>query len=568
MSPRQTSSRTTSPASLQASGLHYERDDRVVLEDVSLILAPGDRLGVVGPNGVGKTTLLKILAGMERPDRGKVVLAPPTASTGYLAQDRERPPGEPVSSYLRRVCGLDRAERSFESAAARLASGDMGQEAQDGYSAALERLALLEPEGFDERAAEALAELGGGPGVMKAEVARLSGGELARVHLVGMTMSRYDIALLDEPTNDLDFIGLERLEQMVRGAAGGVVVVSHDREFLARTVTSVLEIDLHTRRAARFDGGWDAYLHERALASRHRAEAFDKYHQERSELADRAQREREWATTGARREKKGRDNDKVQRGFRLDRTEQLAARARRTERALARLEEVEKPWEDWELHYVLRQAPRAGDVVAELRGAVASRGDFVLGPVDLVLAWGTRTAVTGRNGAGKTTLVEVLLGRCGLEAGSRRLGPSVVVGELAQDRVGLVAGPDGGRTDPARGLLASFLEVTGLDVADARSLLAKFGLLAEHVGRPMRTLSPGERTRAQLACYQAVGVNFLVLDEPTNHLDLPAIEQLESALAAYEGALLVVTHDRRLLANLAVTQKVEMEGGQARVVPV
>ena len=225
-------------------------------------------------------------------------------------------------------------------------------------------------------------------------------------------MSRFDISLLDEPTNDLDFAGLESLEQFVVGLSGPAMIVSHDRAFLARTVTSVLEIDPHTRRAALYGGGWAAYLEEKALTSGHRAEAYEKYRRDREELTQRSQRERQWATSGTSREKRApKDKDKLQRDFRINRTEQLAARARRTERALERLEEVEKPWEPWELRYTLATAPRAGAVVVSLSGAVVRKGGFCLGPVDLLVEWGARLAVTGANGAGKTTLVEAVLGR-------------------------------------------------------------------------------------------------------------------------------------------------------------
>ena len=233
----------------------------------------------------------------------------------------------------------------------------------------------------------------------------------------------------------------------------------------------------------------------------------------------------------ARERKAPTDKDKAQRDFRINRTEQLASRARRTEKALDRLEQVEKPWEPWDLHYSVQMAPRAGTVVASLTDAVVAKGSFQLGPVDLLVQWGDRFAVTGPNGSGKTTLVDAVLGRAPLVAGAGVLGPSVVPGELGQDRSQALAIGAGGGPD----LLSDFMRATGFTVPEARSLLAKFGLGAGDVDRAIATLSPGERTRAQLACFQAIGVNFLVLDEPTNHLDLPAIEQLEAALDQYDG---------------------------------
>ena len=233
----------------------------------------------------------------------------------------------------------------------------------------------------------------------------------------------------------------------------------------------------------------------------------------------------------------------------MNRTEQLAQRARRTERALERLEQVDKPFEGWQLHLEIGQAERSGAVVARLEAAVVERGAFRLGPVDLELAHGERLLLAGPNGSGKTTLVGALLGTVPLSAGRHVLGPSVVAGVLGQDRASF-------STDDT--LLRAFHRRSGLEGAPARSLLAKFGLGATHVGRPGSSLSPGERTRAELAVFQARGVNLLVLDEPTNHLDLPAIEQLESALARYAGTLLLVSHDRRLLGAVATTRTVQL----------
>ncbi len=184
-----------------------------------------------------------------------------------------------------------------------------------------------------------------------------------------------------------------------------------------------------------------------------------------------------------------------------------------------------------------------------LSGAVVRRGDFVLGPLDLQVSYGDRVALVGPNGSGKTTLLEALLGRLPLESGRQSLGPGVLVGEVDQARSAF--------TGPAT-VVEVVEQVTEWPAADVRTLLAKYGLKADHVNRPAASLSPGERTRASLALLQAVGVNLLVLDEPTNHLDLPAIEQLEAALEAYEGTLLLVTHDRRLLEAVRVTETVRL----------
>ena len=543
-----------SPATLVASNLSCELGGRLVLDRVSVTVGPDTRLGVVGPNGAGKSTLLQCLAGLVEPDAGRVELTPPSATVGYLAQELDQRADESVRAYLQRITGVARAEEDLHHAAAHLDGG--GADATDRYGAALDRWHLLGADDFDARAQSALAELGLAETVRDRPTASLSGGQRSRVALAGILLSRYDVTLLDEPTNDLDFDGLDRLERFVTRRRGGMVVVSHDRQFLDNTVDAVLELDAHDHTAKVYRGGWTAYLEERATARCHAEESFADYHAKRRALLTRARREREWATTGKAKEKRSpRDNDKAQRDFRLNRTEQLAARARRTDRAIARLDAVEKPWEGWNLRFSIGEAPRAGAVVARLDGAVIRRGSFCIGPVDFEVSWGERIALAGPNGSGKTTLVQGLLGRVPLESGRRWLGPSVVVGEIDQDRSTLAGHSD---------LLTAFMRASVLDTSGARSLLAKFGLGADHVVRPVTSLSPGERTRAELAGLQARGVNFLVLDEPTNHLDLEAVEQLEEALAGYAGTLLVITHDRRLLQSLDVKRTVPLAEYQSQ----
>jgi ATPase subunit of ABC transporter with duplicated ATPase domains len=253
--------------------------------------------------------------------------------------------------------------------------------------------------------------------------------------------------------------------------------------------------------------------------------------------------------------KRSGEKDKFIRHFRTQSSEHVARKARATEKELERLDAraVEKPWEGWKLRMEVASAARSGDVVARLVGAVVERGDFVLGPVDLEIRYGERVAILGSNGSGKTTLLLALLGELPLRAGEHRIGPAVVVGRMDQAR---------DRFSGAGALLDAFQRVTGAEQSACRSTLAKFGLGAEHVLRPVATLSPGERTRAVLALFTVSGVNCLVLDEPTNHLDLPAIEQLERALESFPGTVLLVTHDRALLDAVRTTREVRVEAGR------
>jgi ATPase subunit of ABC transporter with duplicated ATPase domains len=430
----------------------------LVLDGVSLVVPPRARIGVVGPNGIGKSTLLRVLVGLEEPDSGRVTRRPPHLSVRYLAQERGR------------------------------------------------------------RGA--------------------SGGEAAREALYEILDAHDDVLCLDEPTNDLDFPGLALLERFVHRTPSAIVVVSHDRAFLERVVNRVVEFEAETRRVREFAGGWAGYERAREEARHRHERQYAQYRQER-ERFDALLRERRGEARG------GAKLAKASGGADRRGTRALSQKVRQAERRLEQLEAVEKPWQPWRLQFAFDAPSRGGKVVARLQRAVVERGGFRLGPVDLELRHGDRLAIVGPNGSGKTTLLEALVGELELAEGTRTIGRATRFGVLAQDRA-LFA-----RDEP---VLAPFRDQTGLSETEARTLLARFALFADELVRPARSLSPGERTRVSVALLAAEGANALVLDEPTNHLDLEAIEELEAALAGYEGTVVLVTHDHRFLEAFGVTR--------------
>ncbi len=542
-------------ATLVAKDLSGGHAHRTLFEALDLIVAPGDVVGVVGANGAGKTTLLRLLAGQTEPLAGSVSAAPHDAFIGWLPQEHERIPGETVAAYLGRRTGATAATLAMETTAESLGSGSSADD--DAYAAALDHWLASGATDLEDRIPPMLAELGldVGPDAL---MTSLSGGQAARAALAALLLSSFDIVLLDEPTNDLDLAGLERLETFVRGLRGGVVLVSHDREFLARCVTRIVELDLAQNKVAVYDGGYDAFLAERAVARRHAREAYDEFSDKKADLVARARTQREWSSQGVRNAmKKAPDNDKIRRRASVESSEKQAQKVRQMESRIARLDEVEEPRKEWTLQFTIGAAPRSSAVVATLNEATLRLGDFTFGPASLQVNARDRIGVTGPNGAGKTTLLRLLLGRAVPDAGSTSLGATVAIGEIDQARTGLA--DDRSLGDAFEAALPD------LAPAEARTLLAKFGLKADQVSSAVGRLSPGERTRAAMALLQARGVNLLVLDEPTNHLDLPAIEQLEEALESYDGALLLVTHDRRLLDNVRLDQRWHVEDGRVSV---
>ena len=467
----------TPGGTLAATNISKSFGADVVLDDLSVVVPPRARIGVVGPNGSGKTTLLRVLAGLDPPDSGRVERRPPTLTVSYVPQE-----------------------------------GDFRAEVPDW------------------RLRKAAARVGLGADLIRP----LSDGQLARANLAALLAAEPDVILLDEPTNNLDFEGLELLERFVAETPSALVIVSHDRAFLEQSVERIVEFEAETRKVREFAGSWDEYERRRGLARKREEDAYARYVDERDRF------------TGLLHERRGQARSAGRMANRRG-TQALRSKVRAADRRLERLEQVDKPWQPWRLQLEL-PSTRAGDVVS-LSEAVVERGDFRLGPIDLELRHGDRLALVGPNGSGKTTLLGALLGDLPLTRGDRQLGPGVRLGELEQRRSEF-AGPES--------LLETFCERSGLSAGEARTLLAKFALGADDVFRSSASLSPGERTRAGLALISAQGVNALVLDEPTNHLDLEAIEELEAALDGYEGTIVLVTHDRRLLERFEPTQTLKL----------
>jgi ATPase subunit of ABC transporter with duplicated ATPase domains len=552
------------PTTLTLTDLDVTFGARPLFSGLDLVVADGDVTAVVGPNGSGKSTLLRTIVGELPVEHGTIRLAPRDATVGWLPQVLPDAT-ESLLTYARRRTGVAGADAELEAATAAMSSGAAG--ADDRYAVALERWLALGAADLEERLPEVAARVG-----LDADPERplgsLSGGQAARASLVAVLLSRYDVLLLDEPTNDLDRRGADLVTEFVVGHGGPVLVASHDRAFLDAVATDVVELDLHQQRVAHYTGGWSDYRAQRDLDRRHAWEEFEAYAAARDGLVAQARQRREWAERG--RESAHRlagtrsEADKFIREKHRARADRQSAKAARISRAADRLEAVEQPRKEWELRYSLTEGAPSADVVATLSEAVVERDEFRLGPVSLVLARGERVAVTGDNGSGKTTLLAALFGSLPLTSGRQSLGTRVRLGVLDQRRA-LLDGDDS-VAEVVRAAVGAD-PATGQEwkLADVRTLLAKFGLGAEHVARPSRSLSLGERTRALMAVFQGRGVNTLVLDEPTNHLDIAAIEQLEAAVAAFTGTVVLVSHDLRLVEDLAMTHRWHVADGQVRV---
>ncbi|MFG2484026.1 ATP-binding cassette domain-containing protein [Streptomyces virginiae] len=513
-------------------------DTRVVLDRVSCTVRPGERVGVVGDNGSGKSTLLRLLAGRERPDHGEVTVTAP-GGLGHLAQTLDLPPtarvGDAVDLALADLRALERRIRAAESRLHRaepeelLAYGDLlaAYEARGGRDA--ERRVAVTLRRLGER-----AELD-----PDRRLGTLSGGGRARLALAATLAAEPELLLLDEPTNDLDDEAVAWLEERLLAHRGTVIAVTHDRLFLDRVTTAVLEVDQDRRTVRRYGNGYAGYRTGRA--------------------AERARREREYEQW--REEVRGAERladsnigrfaaipRKLPRGFSgagafraRSRTHGAASRIRAARERLARLTEHPVPPPPRPLVFTGRFTDGStGAETGARTGAGAEAGAVEvadvalpgrLAPLSLTLAPGERLLVTGPNGAGKSTLLHLLAGELEPARGSVRTPP----------RVGLLRQDDPWQREPR-----SAVEVFGQEYADR---VAGHGLLAPaDLARPVRTLSAGQRRKLELARLVARPLDLLLLDEPTNHLAPAVVEELEAALAHFTGTLVLVTHDRRLRA--------------------
>jgi ATPase subunit of ABC transporter with duplicated ATPase domains len=512
---------------------------RTILRDVSVSVDDRARVALVGPNGSGKSTLLRILAGELSPEGGRVVRSR-AAAVLYLPQLDATDDERPVRAVLHERLGVAAAAARMDGLAAQLAAG---RDVVDAHAEALERWLARGGADIDARLDEAAAAGALEPALLDRPAAALSGGQRARAMLAAIEAARSEVLLLDEPANHLDASGLARLRALLLTRAGGLVLVAHDRALLAEVTNQVIELDPRSGAASEFAGGWAAYETERGRARRRAAEAHDRALAERDRLRKRELSMR-GRNAGVRRRAAAETDKHVRHAMRQSAQRSADGLAAAIARRASRIEVPDAPWE--------RSAPALGfaaggsraGVVAALEGAVLVRGAFSLGPLELEVRDGDRVLLAGPNGCGKSTVIAALAGRLEPAWGQARRVPGAVA-EVGQER-GSLLGHDGAD------VVSAVRAHAGLGEREARAALAAMGLDKALVARPPVTLSPGERTRAELAAATAAGARLLLLDEPTNHLDIEALQALEDALAGWPGALVVATHDARLREGLAL----------------
>ncbi|MBA3945286.1 MAG: ABC-F family ATP-binding cassette domain-containing protein [Herpetosiphonaceae bacterium] len=540
---------------LQVHNLYKSYGSATVLAGISFVINDGEHVGLIGPNGAGKTTLLRCIVDQEQPDAGTVTRAPQDLVIGYLPQAAAAMNDMTVAASLAAAqAPLLAAEAALQQTTEALGSTDDLDTALAAYAEALEHFEALGGYEREHRAAAIANGLGLGdldPGL---PVAVLSGGQKTRLGLATLLLQEPDLLVLDEPTNHLDTLALEWLEGFVQGYRGGVLVVSHDRAFLDRTVTRTLYLDLQSRTIRSYPGNYSAFAAARAAERERQGAAWqDQQLYVAAVEADigRIKGDAQKVQAGP---KRGRD---YYGGVSSKLAKQAKARERKLERYLQSAERVEKPRSQWELKLDFGPPPQSGRAVLRIEELAFGYPDAPLLFHDLTLdvQYGERIALVGPNGAGKTTLLRLIEGRLEPAAGQIRLGTNVRIGVLAQEHETL---------DIRRTVLATVLHERAMSETEARNFLHFFLFAGDSVHLEVGACSLGERSRLQLAVLVLRGCNLLLLDEPLNHLDIESREHFEDALNAFEGTVIAVAHDRAFLRSFA-ERVVEVRDGQARV---
>lgn len=526
---------------LQVSNVSKSFGDNTLFERVSFNLNRGERVGLIGPNGCGKTTLFHIILGEIQPDIGSARLSPADVQVGYLAQALEYQPGQTVGHVMKdAIAGLTGAEQRLEDLSTRMAvaQGDALPRLLSEYDAALDAFERLGGYGIEARTDAVLGGLELEDLDQDTPVAILSGGQKTRLGLARLLLSNPDLLLLDEPTNHLDIDALEWLEVFLHGFDGAVLIVSHDRTFLDRTVSAILELDPLTRTLTHYPGDYSDYV-----------EALQREH-EKHWAAYKDQQEFIARLQGTIAAKKGYARSielgtidfaprKIAKGI----ARKAVVQQQRLQRILDSEERIDRPESVWQMKLEFVDTPPSGQDVLYLEGVSMGFGDHELfRDVDLTLRAGERIALVGPNGSGKTTLARLILGELEPLAGRVRLGTGVKVGYYAQEQEDL---------DPGSTPYDAIRAVAPLSETEARSFLHYFLFSGDDVFLPVGSLSFGERARLVLAGLVAQGCNFLLLDEPVNHLDIPSRSRFEQAMALFQGTVLAIVHDRYFIDRFA-----------------
>jgi len=535
---------------LRLDNIRKSYNGYLVLQDISFGIGENQKIALIGPNGVGKSTILKIIAGLEKADSGKVKVNNDVL-IGYLPQEITTFKNETIDEYLKRITGIDKLEekmRELEKDLNDAENIEQYSEAQqqflrlDGYNFVQKRNILLDGFGLDKL----------GPNRL---INSLSGGQKSKVALIGLLLQNPDLLLLDEPTNNLDLSSIIWLEIFLQKIKCSCLIVSHDRCFLDKIVSKVFELDWFERKIIQFNGTYSEYREYKDKKRNRELEQERQTKKEKKRLGQSIERKKRWAKRSSKQTTS--DGDKYLRGYRRDQSSRIAKSARAIESQLERIDDIRATQERTKLEIpIVAQASRAKHSIILKDVKHQYSEGFKLGPLDFHVEYGCRIGIIGANGSGKSTLLKIISQKIIIKDGDVTIGKSLKFGNLLQENQNL-------ESDKT---IFEFFSKRDVDRQQIYFILDKFQFLAEDADKNVKDLSPGEKMRILLALFTVQSVNVLILDEPTNHLDIEALEALEKALVDYSGTIVFVSHDRRFLENIKPSHLYMMIDGKIQLI--
>ena len=527
-----------------------------VLNNISFSLDEGEKAGIIGLNGIGKTTLLKIIAGDEKPDSGKII-RDKNSLVGYFKQEfKISEEDRDIISFIKNFIGIDVIEKQMNEA--EKAMGTDESKIQE-FCDLQEEYMRLDGYNIDYKLDQMLSGLGLDNTIKKKKISELSGGQKEKVMLTAVLLKGTDLLLLDEPTNNLDIKSMNWLEKYLKNNNSPMLIVSHDRKFLDDVVTKVMEIDFYTRNMKEYPGNYSEYKKFKEDEQNAEIRKYNEQQEKIGELRKSITQKKEWAQRG---NKQGvSDNDKYTRGYIRDRSQGLASNAKKIESQISQMNKIERPKIKNKLHIDINGEKTKGNKNIDTKDLVSGYEDgFKNDPVTTHIKYGDRLVIIGDNGSGKSTFLRTLIGKQKPISGEQSIGSGVKIGYLAQDT----------KENTAETIEDYFKKSINYANLEDKSLiytvLKQFNFDYEERTKKYSMLSPGERTRLKLAIFSMQDINTLVLDEPTNHLDIEALEAIEEVLKDFNGTVIAISHDREFIKNIDPTKVLKFTNGKVEEV--
>lgn len=535
---------------LTVKDIRFEYQTDEILKGVSLVINPKDRVGLVGPNGVGKTTLLKIIAGELKPKSGTII--GDDLLVGYLPQEISEHQELTSYDYVKKLTGLLDLESEYDALIK-----STKDKVSERFGVVHENLEHLGFYTFDGRLEKVLRKVKLDQKVLNQKVSTLSGGERRRLLLAAILLSRFDVVLLDEPTNDLDLEGIKILEDFLCQSTASFLIVTHDRRMLNTITNKIADVSPNGDHIDIYSLGYSEYIAAREANRQAISKEYDEFLEEKKRLGE-VRRKLSKTSSRVAGNKSASDSEKLNRNASREKAAtKFAASARAVSSRIDHLKEPTRPQKEIDLSFVFNgTTDLVSGTIVRLDSAAVEYGNQSIGPFSLKVDRGEKIVITGPNGSGKTTLLNMAGGLLKPTHGLVSQGNGVVTGLVDQTKT--IPAPDKTLLENAK-LLAN---ASNTDEPELRATLSMFNFGEDRMDQIAGTLSPGERTRLLLAAIVARRTNLLLLDEPTNHLDIPAMEELENAIITYPETVILVTHDRELIERINPTRTLEVKNGR------